>query len=104
MRGRAGFFVSIERGSVMPELPPPPEAGANDQAFEILRAWIIRSSLHCTLQSDAFDEVEPWGEVLADVVDHLARAREQLDGTARADTIRRLRDVFNVEVDGMLGD
>jgi hypothetical protein len=86
----------------MPELPPPPDADQNPQAIEVLRAWIIDSALHCVLQSDTFEEAGPWGEVLADVVEHLARAREQLDGSPPAETIRAIRDVFSQEVAALL--
>jgi hypothetical protein len=83
------------------ELPAPPQAGQDPQAIELLRAWIIDSALQCVLQSDAFEEVDSWGEVLADLIYHIARAQRQ-QGADVAATVQRLREVIDEELRGLL--
>jgi hypothetical protein len=84
------------------ELPAPPQADKDPHAVELLRAWIIDSALQCVLQSDAFEEVDSWGEVLADLIYHIARAQRQQQGTDVAEAVRRLRGVIDEELRGLL--
>ena len=82
----------------MNELPAPPDAAGDPASVELLRVWVVGETLQCTLQADAFPEVDAWGEVLADVVRHLARARREQEGGAEADTVRRILAVFDEEM------
>jgi hypothetical protein len=84
------------------ELPAPPQANQDPQAVELLRAWIIDSALQCVLQSDAFEAVDSWGEVLADLIYHIARAQGQQQGADVAATVQRLRGVIDEELRGLL--
>lgn len=70
---------------------------AEAEAMELLRVWVEGDSLQCTLQADAFDDPGVWGEVLADVVRHIANALTQ-EGTPVESIAERIREVFVEEM------
>jgi hypothetical protein len=80
------------------ELPTPPDAEHDPEAVELLRAWIVGQALHCSLQADAFPDPGAWGEVLADVVRHVAQAFQDQEGRDPADVVRGILAVFDAEV------
>jgi hypothetical protein len=80
------------------ELTAPPEAAGDPESVELLRAWIIRATLQCSIQTDAFADPGAWGAVLADVVRHVASARQQQEGIAAAETIQRILAVLDEEM------
>jgi hypothetical protein len=82
----------------MNELPAPPEAAGEAEAVEVVRAWVVRQTLHCALQADAFPEPGDWGVVLADLVQHIARAMQQQENIPAEQTIRRILDVLGEEL------
>jgi hypothetical protein len=82
----------------MNELPAPPEVAGDAEAVEVLRAWVVRQTLHCALQADAFSEPRDWGVVLADLVQHIARAVRQQENVPAEQTIRRILDVLGEEL------
>ncbi len=82
----------------MNELPAPPDAAGDPESVELLRAWVVRETLQCSLQADVFPDPGTWGAVLADVVRYVASAVEQQDGTPAAQTARRILDVFAEEM------
>jgi hypothetical protein len=82
----------------MNELPVPPDAAGDPASVELLRVWVVGETLQCALQADAFPEADAWGEVLADVVRHIARARREQEGGAEEETVRRILAVFDEEV------
>ena len=82
----------------MNELPTPPDAASDPQSVELLRAWIVRETLQCSLQADVFPDVGAWGEVLADVVRHVANALQQQEGAPAAQTTQRILDVLAEEM------
>ena len=49
-----------------------PPAAVEQGGVEVLRAVIIDGALHVSLRR-AFDEPEPWGMLVADVVRHVSR-------------------------------
>ena len=81
------------------ELIVPPAAANDESARELLRAWAVGGGLHVTLAPSLWDEPENWGIALADVTRHLADAYAELKGTDRADTIQRIRQLFDAELD-----
>lgn len=82
----------------MNELPTPPEAIGDPESVELLHAWIVRTTLQCSIQTDAFADPGAWGAVLADVIRHIASARQQHEGIAAAETIQRILAVLDEEM------
>ena len=80
------------------ELIIPPLAANSTQGKEILRAWLVDQSLHCSLRPTAFDNASPWGLVLADVAKHVANALYEEHGFAVDDTLDSIRYMFNAEM------
>ena len=78
----------------MRPLTIPPAAQRDDDAIQMLSAWIAERGLHCTMNvgmwdAQGRDEPAAWGVLLADIVRHLANAIEVEKG---------------VEVDGVIAD
>jgi hypothetical protein len=80
----------------MKELPAPPDA-ADAQAVELLRVWVVAQNLACSLDVGACADADTWGAVLADVARNVAEAL-QAEGKDAADTLRRIRAVFEEEL------
>jgi hypothetical protein len=67
------------------------------EAVELLCVWFEEETLQCVVQANAFDDAGAWGEILADVVRHLANAMQSEETTAEQ-TIKRIREVFEGEL------
>ena len=78
----------------MNELPSPPDAAGDPESVEVLRTWIVRETLQCSLQADVFPDPGTWGAVFADVARHVARAWQQQEGVPATETIERIRKAF----------
>jgi hypothetical protein len=65
---------------------------------EVLRAAIVDGGLHVSLRR-AFDDPQAWGMVLADLARHVARIYKTEDGVAEEETIERIRNLFDAEMD-----
>jgi hypothetical protein len=76
----------------------PPDAELDTEAGEILRAWVSRGALHCSLKPTTWDDPGAWGIVLADVARHVASALQESNKTP-FDTLQRIRRAFEVEMD-----
>ena len=66
----------------------PPAAQRDENAVQMLTAWIAEEGLHCTLnvgmwQAEGRSEAKSWGILLADVIRHLSNAIEEHQGTNR---------------------
>ena len=98
------------------QLTIPPETAGDDDATEMIRIWLAHNELHVSLllgmwadADDAeVDERDAWGELLSDVIRHIANGLEQSHGWARKDTIARIREEMNacledVEADDISG-
>ena len=83
----------------MQELSPPPETLTDENAVEILRAFAARKKLHCSIRADAWEEVGWWGILLADVTRHVANALAEERGLDQHDSIKRIRELFDAELD-----
>lgn len=83
------------------QLPIPPSAIGDKEATELLRAWIANNSLHCSLNLGCWgdDEAIVWGILLSDVARHVADSLEQQQGMKKADTLAKIREHFNTELD-----
>lgn len=91
----------------MRELVRPPEVSTDPKATEMIRAWIAHNTLYVSLLlgmwKDApeldVDEREAWGELLADIVQHIANGLKQSHGFAPDETIATIRSSFLSHLD-----
>jgi hypothetical protein len=80
----------------MNERPIPEAAIEDDDAVEMLRVWIAKGGLHCSLKIGLYKETtripeeKAWGTILADVARHVARA---LHSEYAADPDHVLREI-----------
>src|SRR5262249_27313124 len=78
-----------------------PQAAANDpKAFELVRAWVAQGDLHVSMQMGGWDDPTAWGVVLADLVRHVARFYAEQKALNPEQTIARVRDAMDAELDG----
>lgn len=82
----------------MNELPTPPDAAGDAEAVELLRAWIVRETLQCSIQTDVFPDPGTWGVVLADVIRYVASARREQEGVPETETVRHILAAFDEEM------
>ncbi|MFB3916471.1 MAG: DUF5076 domain-containing protein [Terriglobales bacterium] len=87
------------------QLPIPPSAAGDKQATELLRAWVANNSLHCSLNLGCWgdDEAIIWGILLSDVARHVANSLEQQQGLKKLETLGKIREHFNLELDSPTG-
>lgn len=88
----------------MRSLVIPPAAQRDENAVEMLRAWIAENGLHCTLnigmwEANGKPEAAAWGILLADVVRHLANAVQEDHGVDAAVTLEKLLHALHAELD-----
>jgi hypothetical protein len=83
------------------QLPIPPEANTDANSTELLRAWVANNGLHCTMNLGCWgdDEAVVWGILLSDVARHVADALQKDCGSAKAETLAKIRAHFNHELD-----
>jgi hypothetical protein len=82
----------------------PPAAQRDENAVQILSAWIAEDGLHCSLKigmrkDTDHNEAEAWGTLLADVVRHIANAMREEYGVDPSVTIAAIVDSLLEEVD-----
>jgi hypothetical protein len=82
----------------MNELPKPPEADQDPEAFEILRTWVLGEALECSLRTDTFADPSTWGLLLADVVRYVSEALREHEGLDPADSVQAIRAAFDAEL------
>ena len=75
----------------------PPEA-LEQGGVEVLRAAIVDGGLHVSLRR-AFDDPEAWGMLIADVTRHVARIYATEDDFREAETVERIRALYDAEMD-----
>ena len=76
----------------------PPEALADKNSGEILRAWIANEGLHVSLRiPDEWEDPGAWGIALMDVMRHLADAYQQTQGVDPQVTIARIQEMISAE-------
>jgi len=76
----------------MRTLTIPPAAQRDDDAIQMLSAWIAEKGLHCTLNigmwhAQGKNEPRAWGILLADLVRHIGDAIQEEQGAAASETI-----------------
>jgi Domain of unknown function (DUF5076) len=59
----------------MKPLAPPDDAIDHKEAIELIRGWVVGGDLQVTIAFESFgNEVEIWGQLLAETVTHIADA------------------------------
>lgn len=82
----------------------PPAAEDDPKAFEIVRVWGAHGKEHVSLFWDLWVDPAAWGIMLADLAGHVANALHQERGLDRVATLRKIRSMFNEELDDPKGD
>jgi hypothetical protein len=80
------------------ELGVPPKAVADPTAFEIARVWVAAGGQQVSLKHYQWPDPAAWGILLADLARHLGVAYQE-SGRDRLDTIRRIREGFDAEME-----
>jgi hypothetical protein len=75
-----------------------PPAALEQGGTEVLRAVVIDGDLHVSLRR-AFNEVETWGVLLADVARHIARLYAGDDNRAEGEILEAVCAAFETELD-----
>ncbi len=91
----------------MRELMKPPEVESDPRATEMVRAWIANNDLHVSLflgmwqdakESDV-DECDAWGQLLSDLVHHIANGMRQSHGWDTDETVFKIRTALVSSLD-----
>jgi hypothetical protein len=79
------------------ELPIPLEVPSDEDARELIRAWVAHKGLHCSLSDNNWGDNEraAWGILLGDIVQQIANAIHDRKGADKAETMREIQRVFN---------
>ena len=91
---------SAKNDAAKNQLVIPPGAANDPKAFELVRAWVAQGDLHVSLQMGGWDDPTAWGVVLADLVRHVARFYAEQKHLQPEQTIERVRDAMDRELDG----
>ena len=88
----------------MHTLVVPPAAQRDENAIQMLSAWIAEEGLHCTLNvgmwhGEGRPEAPSWGILLADVVRHLADAIQEEHGIEPSISIQSVLEALHRELD-----
>jgi hypothetical protein len=75
-----------------------PPAALEQGGVEVLRAAIVDGGLHVSLRR-AFDDVEAWGMLIADITRHIARIYASESTLTEDQVIERVRSLYNAEMD-----
>lgn len=94
------------------QLTIPPETAGDDDATEMIRIWLAHNELHVSLllgmwadaEDAEVDERDAWGELLSDVIRHIANGLEQSHGWDRRETIARIREELDACLEGEEAD
>lgn len=78
------------------ELSPPPAAGTNAEAIEILRVWAVPGNPQQLTLRTCWKDAGAWGLLLVDIARHAAQAYER-EGQNPEEVLRRIRELFEAE-------
>ncbi len=81
------------------ELIIPPAAIDDENASEVLRAWLAHEQLFCVLNPEGFEDVGSWGILLADVARHIANGLAEARGLDKEESLQRITELFKAELD-----
>jgi hypothetical protein len=80
------------------ELAVPFAAHEAKEASEVLRAWIVDSGLHVSLQR-GFEDPAVWGVLLSDVARHVAKIFETENVCSEAEALEAIKATLDAEWD-----
>lgn len=86
----------------MRDLPVPPATLRDANAREMIRVWIAENDLHVSLNLGMYaddpdggvDEREAWGQILADVIRHVAHGLQRSHAWRPQETRTTIRDAL----------
>lgn len=78
------------------ELDPPPIAGADPRAVEVLMVWAAPGASQQLALRTCWNDPGAWGVLLVDVARHVANAYRS-NGQDPQDALRRIRQAFDAE-------
>ena len=85
-------------GRLKGELGPPPGAKSDPRSLELARVWSANGEQHVVLRADAWGpDAAPWGVMIVDLARHIARAHSQMYGKSEADSLLRIRELWDLE-------
>jgi len=101
---RRGSRLPAALGGKVKPLSPPPAAARDENAIQMLGAWIAENGLHCSLKIGMWHESgrkesPSWGILLADVIRHIANAMAEREGLDQDETIARITESLERELD-----
>ncbi len=82
----------------------PPAAEQDERAIEMVRAWIAKGALHCTLNVGHWhtgtdtDERQAWGIMLADLARQIAKSLDDVTGLDPRVSLHVMLQAFNAEL------
>jgi hypothetical protein len=79
------------------EQPLPPDVVGNEDATEVLRAFVLDGGLSIAFQR-AFEEPDMWGLLLVDIARHAARAYARESEYDEEDALARIVEMFEAEI------
>ena len=79
------------------EQPIPPDAVSNDNAVEVLRAFVVEGGLSISFVR-AFDDPQMWGMLLVDIARHAARVYEKEGVLSEGEALAAIVDMFDTEL------
>ena len=79
------------------EQPIPPDAMTNENAVEVLRAFVVDGGLSISF-TRAFDDPQMWGMMLVDIARHAARVYEKEGTMTEAEALARIVEMFDNEL------
>jgi hypothetical protein len=79
------------------EQPIPPDALANPEAVEVLRAFVVDGGLSISF-TRSFDDPSMWGMMLVDIARHAARAFAKEGVMTEEEALARITDMFASEL------
>jgi hypothetical protein len=87
---------------IMRTLVIPPAAQRDDNAIQMISAWIAEKGMHCTLnvgmwEAEGHNEPRAWGILLADVIRHVANAIEEKSGVSAFETAQSIVESLETE-------
>jgi hypothetical protein len=79
------------------EQPLPPDVIGQDDATEVLRAFVLDGGLSIAFMR-AFEEPDMWGLLLVDIARHAARAYGRESDYTEDEALKRIIDMFEAEI------
>ena len=79
------------------EQPLPPDVIGQDDATEVLRAFVLDGGLSIAF-TRAFEEPDMWGLLLVDIARHAARAYARESDITEEDALTSIVDMFEAEI------